>query len=418
MSEFLRSTLHDIAREAVPSPGLADDVLRLAGRRRARRRVLVPAAAMAAIVAVVLAVTNLAQAPRSGVVPANPVTGPGSVPSHVSAPKGAVRSVFTAPIWRAALMYHDRSGTPILLSADSDEVRSLPVHSSGGYSGKAYSLSPDGTKVAYGWVGDGVAAIKRMPSPAQLRIVTLATGRTETLPLPGRGHGEIVDHITWSADSTRLLVQANVVDEVVDNGWGGKAECFVVDAGTGARIGDVDFRGSFLGGWSADGTRLLSVAEAQWQVVDTAGNVVRNIPVSDESDTAPYATFGGGFNWSPDEKIGVLAVGKGLPGHPLNLYDGSSRPFLLRVVSLESSDSNGNAAEIDVPLGSAQLAYVVGWRDSTHALVALWPDGGAQRVDSVDVHSGVVTPAVRLDAGISTGPVAIAADVASAGGFR
>jgi hypothetical protein len=416
----LKSVLDDISREISIPDDVAGAALRLAARRRVRRRAMAPAGAIVAIALVVLAVLSVVEGGFGRVTPAAPPSGPGSVPSHVGAPQGAVRSVFDAPIWRASLLYFDRHDAAMLVSADGNEQRSLPVRPSGTYRAVTFALSPDGTKVAYGWVADDLTKVKKGDPRSELRIVTLATGRTLRLALPGDGFGDKVDHLTWSADGTRLLVQAVVIADVQPGGWGGALDTFVVDAATATRESSVSFHGQSLGGWSADGKRLLWIENDAVQITDLAGDSLRTLVLKALPGTGPYgdATSGDGAHWSPDENTVAITVGKALPGDPPDtVVGGVSRPFLLRALSLGPAGGGGDAAEIDVPLGSAQAASVIGWADDTHALVDRWLDGGAQRVESVDVRSGAAATVISVDPGTWQG-ISVAGDIVRAGGFR
>ncbi len=231
MSETLRSTLAAVSQDVAMPDDLADAALRSAVRRR-RALVAVPVAAMVAVAALVFLVTSVFSAGARTVVPAGPVTGPGSAPRTVGAASD-LRSELSAPIARAALMYRERKGTPVLVSADGDGARALRVSSSGGYHGGAYALSPDGTKVAYSW--QRASPVGGAQPKTELRVVTLATGRTASLPLPGVGLGEPVESIAWSADGARLLVQGVVTRHVQKGGGYGAIEWFLVDvASSGA----------------------------------------------------------------------------------------------------------------------------------------------------------------------------------------
>lgn len=418
MSDTLRGALVDAAREAHLPTNLADSALRLAVRRR-RRAVAVPLVAMVAVAALVFLVTSVFSFGRRAVVPAGPVSGPGSAPSSVGAESG-VRSEFSAPIARAALMYRDRSGTPILVSADSDAVRALRVSSSRGYHADAYALSSDGRKVAYAW--QKAVPVAGSQPKTQLRVVTLATGATESLALPGIGLGEPVESIAWSADGSRLLVQGVVTEQVQPHGGSGKVECFVVDigeAGALSRGRQVEFTGPDIDGWSANGERLLSIEDSTAKVTDLGGAVLRSVPLA-PMDAGRYGNqFGaGGLLWSPDEQQVAEAVAKETPGRPLNQIDNLPRPYVLRAISLTSSDSIGVAAETDVDLGEALAAHVIGWADDEHALVAVLDNSGVERVRSVDTTTGYFITAVSFAPNMTIQGVQVAGQIVQSGGFR
>jgi hypothetical protein len=184
----------------------------------------------------------------------------------------------------------------------------------------------------------------------------------------------------------------------------------------------VPFHNPSLGGWSADGKRLLWIDNNVVQITDLAGDALRMLDVKAMPGTGPYmdVTGGDGVNWSPDEKTVAMTVAKAVPGHPLNtIISGSSLPFLLRAVSLGPAAEGGDAPEVDMPLGSAESAFVVGWADDAHALVEIWLASGAQRLESVDVRSGAVTTVMLVDPGLVTGDgISVAGDIVRAGGFR
>ena len=419
MSESLRSTLDAVSRDVAMPDDLADAALRLAGRRRRRTHVAVPVVAMVAVTVLVFLAASVFSSGRRAVVPAGPITGPGSVPSVVAVTSG-VRSELSAPIARAALMYRDRDGTPILLSADDDAVRALRVSSSGGYSGDAYALSPDGAKVAYGW--QKASPVGGAQPKTQLRVVTLATGETVSLALPGIGLGEPVESITWSADSSQLLVQGVVTESVQRNGGHGTVECFVVDVSSGplTRGPTVRFTGPDVDGWSADGRRLLSVQETMVDVTNLAGKTVGSVKLrSMPFDVGRYGNLfgGGGQLWSPDEQQVAIAVALASSGRPLTEFDGRPRPYVLRAVSLRSSGSGGLAPEADFDVGAALDAQVIGWADNEHALVGVL-FGGVENVYSFDVRTGEKRVVVRFDAGVTSAAPQLAGAIAREGGFR
>jgi hypothetical protein len=418
MSDSLRGALLDASREAPLPADLADSALRLAVRRRRRVVVGAPVVAMAAVAALVFLVASVFSFGRRAVVPAGPVSGPGSVPSSVEASSG-IRSEFSAPIARASLMYRDRSGTAILVSADGDDVRALRVSSSGGYQGAAYALSPDGRKVAYAW--QKAAPVGGSQPKTQLRVVTLATGATASLALPGIGLGEPVESIAWSADGSRLLVQGVVMEDARPDGGYGTTECFLVDIGDAgglARGAKVDFTGPTVDGWSADGERLLAVEGSDVKITDLNGAPVRTIALG-ANDAGNYGNpFGeGGVLWSPDERTVAVATAQPTPGRPLNEIDDLPRPYILRAISLTSSDSKGVAAERDVDLGEALDAHVVGWAGDEHPLVAV-SAGGSERVYSVDVTTGAKRVVVTFGAGVTWAAPQVAGDIVRSGGFR
>jgi len=417
MSESLRSTLDAVSRDVAMPDDLTDAALRLAGRRRRRAHVTVPVLAMVVVALLVLLVTSVFSVGRRAVVPAGPVSGPGAVPSSVGAVSD-VRSEFSAPIARAALMYQDRGGTPILVSADDEAVRALRVSSSGGYRGAAYALSPDGMKVAYGW--QKTSPVGGAQPKTQLRVVTLATGETASLALPGIGLGEPVESIAWSTDSARLLVQGVVTEGAQQNGGYGSVECFLVDidsSGALTRGAKVQFTGPDVDGWSADGQRLLSVQTPEVDITDLAGKTVGSVRLRSMPDAGRYGNVFGaaGQLWSPDEQQLAIAEAKALPDRPLNVLDGKPRPYLLRAVSLTSSEAT--APETDVELGQAMDAHVVGWADDGRVLVGVL-SGGAENVYSVDVRTGEKRVVVRFDAGLTSSAPQVAGEIVRGGGFR
>jgi len=418
MSGSLRSTLHAVSRDVAVPVDLADAALRRAGRRR-RAHVVAPVVAMVAVAVLVFVVTSVFSSGRHAVVPAGPVSGPGSAPSSVGAVSD-VRSEFAAPIARAALMYRDRGGTPIVVSADGDAARALRVSSSAGYRGDAYALSPDGAEVAYGW--QKASPVGGAQPKTQLRVVTLATGETASLALPGIGLGEPVESITWSADSARLLVQGVVTEGVEHNGGYGTTECFLVDlapSGALVRGATVPFTGPDVDGWSADGERLLSVGERDVAVTNRSGEVVESVKLPPTPDAGRYGhLFGaGGLLWSPDQKRVAIAMARAAPGRPLTTIDGQPRPQLLRLISLAPSGSAGTSAPIDVDLGQALDAQVVGWADNDHPLVGVL-SGDVEQVYSVDVRTGDKRVVVRFDPGVTWAAPQLAGEIVRAGGFR
>jgi len=137
------------------------------------------------------------------------------------------------------------------------------------------------------------------------------------------------------------------------------------------------------------------------------------------NDVGSYQNqFGeGGLLWSPDEQRVALAAAKATPVRPLNEIDDLPRPYVLRAISLTSSDTKGVAAETDVDLGEALDAHVIGWADDTDALVAVQA-GGVEQVYSVDVTTGAKRAAVTFEAGVTWAAPQVAGDIVRAGGFR
>ena len=419
MSDSLREALLDASREAPLPADLADSALRLAVRRHRRVVVGAPVVAMVVVAALVFLVASVFSFGRRAAVPAGPVSGPGSVPSSVET-SSDVRSVFSAPIARASLMYRDRSGTPILVSADGDVARALQVSSSGDYHAAAYALSPDGRAVAYAWQEDSPLGGGSQPK-TQLRVVTLASGVTASLALPGIGLGEPVESIAWSADGSRLLVQGVVTKRVQPNGSEGTEECFLVNidsAGGLTRASKVDASRVSIDGWSANGELLLTVDGSDVKITDLSGAVIRTVSLRTTGAGSYQNQFGeGGLRWSPDGRWVAIAAARPTPGRPLNHIDDLPRPYILRAISLTSSDTNGVAAETDVDLGEVLDAHVIGWADDEHPLVAA-SAGGTERVYSVDVTTGATRVVVTFAAGLTWSAPQVAGDIVRAGGFR
>jgi hypothetical protein len=137
------------------------------------------------------------------------------------------------------------------------------------------------------------------------------------------------------------------------------------------------------------------------------------------NDAGNYGNpFGeGGMLWSPDDRRVAVAAAQPTPGRPLNEIDNLPRPYILRVISLTSSDSKGVAAERDVDLGEALDAHVVGWADDEHPLVAV-SAGGSERVYSLDVTTGAKRVVVTFGAGVTWAAPQVAGDIVRSGGFR
>jgi hypothetical protein len=434
MTNMLRATLEELTRDLPLPTDPAGDALRLAARRRRRRAIGAPVAAMAGVGAVVVIATvalhgrpSLAPvvtpppttaSSSASVTPAPPAIGPGSVPDRLFVPPKKVLSVLDHPIARAAVLY-DTGAAQILVSADGDVVRGLPSAGSGGYFPMGFELSPDGARVAYGWNKADYSSAEAGQVQTELRILTLATGEVQRVPLPGAGLGVLVQQILWSADGRRLIVEAISITSASPDGEGGTIEVVLVDARTGMQSAGPSAGSKELQGWSRDGRRVLAINNNELRVANLDGTPVILAPMGQLAD---HGQIGEGWPvpaaWSPDERFVAVVNAISTAGHPLNYDDKSDRPFVVRVFSLTSKDAAGNTSEVDVPLGTHVNAAIVGWPDSGQPLVAVTSHDGALEVDALDTASLTVHPVMTAPAAVRAASVQVAIEVLATGGFR
>ena len=212
----LREELERIAATAPVAHVPADTFAR---GRRARRRELVLAVGVAAVVIALVAGGAVAWLPRGGdrVQPADGNDSLG-VPDHLYAvPSQALRDTRETDlaIGIGAAAWLTDTGLPVVVDAAAGRYHLLELpdgpsafDTSGVFDGpRAVALSPDGTRLAYWWLrlGDG---------PRQdtgLRVVDLVSGAVTTTDLTD-GAGVQVGSIVWSPDSTRLLWEGQAWD--------------------------------------------------------------------------------------------------------------------------------------------------------------------------------------------------------------
>ena len=253
MTQELRDLMHRVA-DTAPPVTVDDDTW--ARARRSRRRELVAAPALAAVL--VLGAVTVGLQPdwlpgTSRSAPAAPdAAGAGAVPEHVYAVPDRLEQRREDDTWstpredvsvvrRASAGYVSMGGGAVLVSARDGEHhrvelpgfndRWVGMHEDG----PVLAVSPDGREVAYFWR-------ERVPDdgprvPSGMRVLDLASGEGQEYPLPG-GLGVRVSGIGWSPDGGYLVYRVGVLDRIDASGGFSTSDYRLetLDVGAGRRM--------------------------------------------------------------------------------------------------------------------------------------------------------------------------------------
>jgi hypothetical protein len=241
MSDQLRDRLTRIAEEAGPG---RDDPNLWARARRSRRqgRRAMAAAAVAVVVLVVMAATvggrgSVSRSPEPVDRPTKGAGGPG-IPSSIHGVRGdgGLKLERDLAVGRASVAIANDTGAFVITADDGIYHRlDLPgfdaaVYDSGGVEASGLALSPDGSRIAYGWHAERTQAL---PKASGVRIVDLLTCTVTTLPrqftynAPAR---QLVWGLVWSPDGRFLFNRLQPVRDFERRAWTG-AGGLATDAG-------------------------------------------------------------------------------------------------------------------------------------------------------------------------------------------
>lgn len=224
MSLDLRDALHELATAEGPDvrpDAWAAEALRRTERRRRHRMMSVAAGGVAVAVALVLALPGgrSTSPPVADAVP--------TIPAVIPVPSSNTPSLSDKPIRRASMIVtlHNRD---YLVGADGEGLRAAPYKDPSfipetvngrkmgivtPVAGEECSaaLSSDGTKLA--WLPCGKAGSWTRSPATDVRVVTLATGRTRDISMPnppwGRQGVQLVAlgaQLSWSPDGSAIVV--------------------------------------------------------------------------------------------------------------------------------------------------------------------------------------------------------------------
>jgi hypothetical protein len=372
----LRDDLQELARFA---PVFAPRDGTWTRGRRARRRdaVLVVASVVIAIVCVGGSLLTIGPASRDP----GPATPPGfdGIPSHVwSVPERLLRSTDNPPadertwdprvveadlaVGRGAVAYSEGNlgQLPVVVTAKDGRYHplDLPGFSPAGIVNSPtdetvpLALSPDGTRLAYGW-WDPTASLDH-PMPSGIRIVDLLTGSIRTITLTG-GNGIRLESISWSPDGRWLAWSGGRT-----RSWTPMSTNFGDPvAGRVSPAGTVDYLPGRLGNFvpaAISDNGLLAVHDTDRTRVWNGGSV-RTLGREGQAD-ARYAG-----RWSPSGS--TLALTTFGPGAELEFLDASGT----RSTSDLGTSPFGTGTDLVQPLG---------WLDDSAVVLLLSPrlDGG------------------------------------------
>ena len=387
--ELLKEAFREMSRD-VPTPDMAERAHQLVRRGR-RRRLAGPLVAALAVSAVVLGSVLFVGRNHQPGPAARTVSGatPGivAVPTHIP-------TIAQQPLDRAGMLLGiGETETPVVVSSDGTQYRRLGATEK--YPPSVFSLSPDGTRVAY---SGRVAA-------TALNVLDLANDLVVNFPLPGTGKGESVTDLIWSPDNTEIAYSAGITTDVSTDGS--------VSSGQGeddAILNLTDGAHTHLPGrpldWSADGQQLLlDQPGAGFVITDITGKTLRTIPA--DATTGTELVFP--RLWSADQHLLATILREDTTNTP------ATDPHQYRLQLL--ADTTGQPTGIGhVELGTfSDACEVLGWHDPTHVLVSEPLSDGVVRVMSIDVHTGTATAIEQTTPGSNITFVQLAADAATSG---
>ncbi len=243
MAEQLRELMTRLADEAGPAP--ADPLLWQRARRSRRRNRFLIGAAVAVTALSVTGVTLLgADALRDAVPPADAPTqrpDPG-IPSDVQAPveDGGLELEHDLAVGRASVAIANDTAAFVVTAHDGIYHRlDLPgfdpaLYDAGGSEVSGLTLSPDGTKLIYGWQGDS-----EDPKASGARLVDLLSGEIVTMSrqvLYDEPARLLPWGFSWSPDGRFVVNRVKITDP--DDPWGSSPYWGQgLDTGTGRPIG-------------------------------------------------------------------------------------------------------------------------------------------------------------------------------------
>ncbi len=378
MTAQLSDVLRDLADDPPSEDGLSPDVEAARGawirsrRVRRRRRVVGAAIAVVAALLVVPVVSSLSGLRADQPLPGgtNDVVG---VPDHLYATPELVPSLTEGPGTPAALAMVSRmpqriagwgaaglgeqARAPVFISASVDEYSAFPG------SADFVALSRDGRRAAVVTSMDATIG-------TTVSIVDLVSGETVVKRYPDWN----IDAAVFSPDGSDLAMSVGVRMPGSDSATNGHV--FVLrDDGAESMVSDT-FE---LYGWMPSGAGVV-VAGPDGLIVADALGVPRGTSSPSLGPLLPTWPAGAVAALSPDGRLLALV---GLKG---NVSDTLS-PYLLTVTRV----SDGAVVQ-EVELPAVYHAEMVGWRDETTPVLAVWaPDSAGGFALVAETAGGPVT---------------------------
>ncbi|MDI1464033.1 hypothetical protein QEZ54_23895 [Catellatospora sp. KI3] len=371
-------------------PGHTEQVLGAARRDRRRRRAT---AALAAVAALVLGGAATLLGPGLGGTAVDPAGGRPGLPDRIAGYSPLTGSVSDAPPGRALLLYGYGNGElfhtfqALVLGADGDVYRQLDAAPD--QSG-SWLLAPDGRSVV-------LADSSRKSS--SVRIVDLATGRVDSVPL-GRTGG--VYPLALSPDGQTLaygIVDTPQLDQDLAQGVGNAITSYGSGFGTlvllNLRTGQsvaTDVTPVTAVAFSPDGGRMAVQTRLETWLVGADGRRVEQVRVPQGYGITPHNA------WSPDGTLLALtwwhrdswSTGGGGVGEAFYPDVSVAEPF--GVVRLDQPDR--------MIVKPDRVETFLGWLSGTELLSLSWDygaDTGALWATPVD--GGAARPVSHFDSG-------------------
>lgn len=414
MSTYPESLRDLLEREAAAAPHVvvpADTWQR--GRRRRRTKAGASVVAAAAVVAGALVGPGLLSGADRSVAPAGTGTGLG-LPDHLHAPPermsdqdtefgGWVRDEVRSDlaVGPAAAAWVTPGGLPVVVDAETGEHHLLDLpdvvsadrlaRSQQGSQWRPVALSPDGTRLAYGYVR---AVDRGRRSSTGIRVVDLRTGEGEWRSELVRGAGIVVTELSWSPSGTWVGWQGRETREWTASSIGGSLPVAGV-------VGPDVTSGVLEVSW---GGAVVARDDAVAHVVAPGGiTTITACPPNDRPrDLCAPSTQG----W---RSVGVdVAPGAGLSPDGSTLALSTDDGYDL--VTLDLGERRPTVGAEGMPDDGPWQVSSLGWVDDGHVLVLRDDNGGSGGVLSivpVDAEDGASVDVGTVDSAVGAPSIAI-----------
>ncbi len=380
----------------------AERALRVAGRRRARRRAITGLVAAACLALVAVMVTALPDRQHAPAIPADGELAPGQgLPSRIYAVKPWLPTIGSRPTPALAyLLPSVRSDLRMAVAVDGSYWL-LPMQPPGpavaGWEVSSYALSPDGLHLAVAWsqpyATNTPGSRPVAPAHAGIYVYDLAEG-THRGPWLGRGLGGRITDLVWAPKAQGLAWEEFRPSN--PGASGGTVAAVAFDWTRGIRR---DLNGvSAPLAWSPDGGRIAGQGRNRMLIVSLVAAENPRI-----ASTQPSAGFS--LAWSADGRtVAQLTCAEGTGDEPFasTCQDGSAS-------RLDLIDAQTGAVTSHEPAGIASggepiPTSLLGWRGGDLIL-------GQTRDDSPEVgYSRFVAELVSARSGQAVGGPVIAGD--------